>query len=65
MNNLRDKRLDKSEKEKLSKLKVEKVYPEKIPESQGDLADRADIEIEQEMQELIWQVLKRIYRSKT
>ncbi len=29
------------------------VYPEQIPEAQGDLADRANVEIEQELQEQI------------
>lgn len=29
------------------------VYPEQIPEAQGDLADRATVEIDQELQEQI------------
>ncbi|MBC7420985.1 MAG: hypothetical protein H7328_09680 [Bdellovibrio sp.] len=29
------------------------VYPEQIPEAQGDLADRANVEIDQELQENI------------
>lgn len=36
------------------------IYPLKIPESQGDLADRAEVEIEQEIEELIWRVQKRL-----
>ena len=29
------------------------LYPEQIPEAQGDLADRANVEIDQELQENI------------
>ena len=39
---------------------VEDIYPEKIPESQGDLADRAEIEIEQEIEEQIFRVRQRL-----
>ncbi len=39
---------------------AEEVYPEKIPESQGDLADRANIEIEQEIEEKIFRVRQRL-----
>lgn len=36
------------------------LYPLKIPESQGDLADRAEVEIEQEIEELIWRVQQKV-----
>lgn len=38
------------------------LYPEKIPEPTGDLADRAEIEIEQEIQEQIFRVRQRLYK---
>lgn len=36
------------------------LYPEQIPEAQGDLADRANIEIDQEIQEKILRVRQNI-----
>ncbi len=36
------------------------LYPERIPESQGDLADQAEIEIEQEIQAQIFKVRQRL-----
>ena len=33
--------------------KAVNLYPEQIPEAQGDLADRATVEIDQELQEQI------------
>lgn len=36
------------------------LYPEQIPEAQGDLADRANIEIDQEIQEKIMRVRQNI-----
>jgi hypothetical protein len=38
-------------------------YPMKIPEPQGDLADRAEVEIEQEIEELIWRVQQKLKRD--
>jgi hypothetical protein len=37
-----------------------KKYPLQIPEAQGDLADRAEIEIEQEIQAAIWQSREKL-----
>lgn len=37
----------------LSSDKENELYPEQIPEAQGDLADQANIEIDQELQENI------------
>jgi len=39
---------------------VSNSYPEQIPEAQGDLADRANIEIDQEIQEKILRVRQNI-----
>ena len=39
------------------------LYPLKIPEAQGDLADRAEVEIEQEIEELIWRVQQQLRRG--
>ncbi len=39
------------------------TYPLKIPEPQGDLADRAEVEIEQEIEELIWRVQQKLQRD--
>lgn len=39
------------------------TYPMKIPEPQGDLADRAEVEIEQEIEELIWRVQQKLQRE--
>ncbi|MBC7465054.1 MAG: hypothetical protein H7256_03605 [Bdellovibrio sp.] len=36
-------------------------YEEQIPEAQGDLADRANIEIDQEIQEKIMRVRQNIH----
>ena len=36
------------------------LYPERIPESQGDIADQAEIEIEQEIQAQIFKVRQRL-----
>ena len=36
------------------------LYPERIPESRGDLADQAEIEIEQEIQAQIFKVRQRL-----
>lgn len=45
------------------RAQIEELYPTKIPESQGDLADRADIEIEQGIQEMIWRIRKQLNRT--
>ena len=37
------------------------LYPIHIPESQGDLADRAEIEIEQEIQQQIYEAQKAVH----
>ena len=36
------------------------IYEEKIPESSGDLADQAEIEIEQEIQEQIFRIRQKL-----
>jgi hypothetical protein len=45
------------------RAQIEELYPTKIPESQGDLADRADIEIEQGIQEMVWRIRKQLNRT--
>ncbi len=39
------------------------IYEEKIPESRGDLADQAEIEIEQEIQEQIFRIRQKLNKG--
>lgn len=41
----------------------EEAYEEKIPESRGDLADQAEIEIEQEIQEQIFRIRQKLNKG--
>lgn len=44
-----------------STISNQSSYEEQIPEAQGDLADRANIEIDQEIQEKIMRVRQNIH----
>lgn len=50
--------------ERSAHSETEELYPEKIPESQGDLADQAEIEIEQEIQEQIFRIRQKLNQKK-
>lgn len=43
-----------------NKVDASTLYPEQIPEPQGDLADRANIEIDQEIEEKIMRIRQNI-----
>ncbi len=51
---------DPSVVERSAQAGADELYPERIPESQGDLADRAEIEIEQELQEQIFRIRQKL-----
>ena len=55
--------LNPSMPERSAHSETDELYPEKIPESQGDLADQAEIEIEQEIQEQIFRIRQRLNKD--